>query len=234
MNGQRPTEAGTRLPARPLNLLEAWPDVVILPSSLARGLVVTEPPYWEPLSGHHAVGSPGRAPRGARIPFRGGNRAVASPPAKGPIVSEQQPMSPSEFNQKIIEEFRGNAGRVGGMFENLPLVLLTTTGARTGKVTTTPLAYTQDGDRVLVFASNGGADRHPAWYWNISAHPRVTVEVGTGSGEVETYEATAVALQGEERDRLYAAQAERVPAFAEYQAGTSRVIPVVALERTAP
>jgi deazaflavin-dependent oxidoreductase (nitroreductase family) len=143
--------------------------------------------------------------------------------------------SPADFNRAIIEEFRANAGRVGGMFEGATLVLLTTVGSKSGRHHTTPLTYMDDGGRVLVFASNAGGDQDPAWYRNVLAHPRVTVEIGTGeigTGEgVESYEATAAPLHGEERDRLYALQSELVPAYGEYQKMTARTIPVVALHR---
>ncbi|MFF5257497.1 nitroreductase/quinone reductase family protein [Actinomadura viridis] len=138
--------------------------------------------------------------------------------------------SPADLNRAVIEEFRANAGRVGGMFEGADLLLLTTTGARTGRRRTTPLAYMDDGDRVLVFGSNAGAPADPAWLSNVLADSRVTVEIGAGDG-VETYEATAMPLHGPERDRLYALQSDRVPAYAEYQRMTSRTIPVVALHR---
>ncbi|MGI5229193.1 nitroreductase/quinone reductase family protein [Actinoallomurus sp. CA-142502] len=132
----------------------------------------------------------------------------------------------SDWNQKIIEEFRANGGAVGGPFEGTPLVLLTTVGARTGRRRTTPVTCLRDGGRILVFASNAGAPAHPAWYHNLLANPGVTVETGE-----ETYAATAQPLEEAERDALYARQAEIAPAFADYQAGTSRVIPVVALYR---
>ena len=131
----------------------------------------------------------------------------------------------NDWNRQIIEEFRANGGKVGGMWEGKPLLLLTTTGAKSGQRHTTPTMYLTDGDRLLVFASKGGAPTNPAWYHNLLAHPEVTVEVGP-----ETYKATATVLSGEERDRLYARQAERFPQFAEYQAKTSRKIPVIALE----
>lgn len=139
----------------------------------------------------------------------------------------------SDWNDKIIAEFRANAGKVGGMFEGAPLVLLTTTGARTGAPRTNPVVYLRDGARILVFASNAGAPAHPHWYRNLLAHPKVTVEIGDGD-HIETYSATAQPLEGKERDLLYARQAELVPAFAEYQARTERVIPVVALYRIDP
>jgi deazaflavin-dependent oxidoreductase (nitroreductase family) len=132
----------------------------------------------------------------------------------------------SDWNRKTIEEFRANKGKVGGFWEGKPLLLLTTTGAKSGKRRTTPTMYLRDGDRLIIFASKGGAPTHPAWYHNLLAHPQVTVEVGP-----ETYEATPTVLKGEERDRLYARHAELYPQFAEYQARTNRKIPVIALER---
>ena len=132
----------------------------------------------------------------------------------------------ADWNTKIIEEFRTNEGRVGGPFQGAPMLLLTTTGRRTGERRTNPMMYLADGDRLLVFASKGGAPTHPDWYHNLVADPKVTVEVGT-----ESYQAHATALLGDERDRLYAEQSRRYPGFAEYQRNTSRVIPVVALVR---
>jgi deazaflavin-dependent oxidoreductase (nitroreductase family) len=132
----------------------------------------------------------------------------------------------ASFNQQVIEEFRANAGRVGGMFEGAPLVLLHTAGAKTGRPRITPMVCLADGDRVLVFASNAGQAKNPDWYANLLADPRVTVENG-----VETYAADAVPLEGEERDRFFRLQAGRDPAFAAYQAGTTRTIPVIALVR---
>ncbi|MEU7122706.1 nitroreductase/quinone reductase family protein [Streptomyces zaomyceticus] len=137
----------------------------------------------------------------------------------------------SDFNQRVIEEFRANGGRVGGMFEGAALLLLTTTGARSGRAHTTPAVYVRDGARLLVFASNAGAPKHPAWFHNLRADPHVTVELGTPGGTVERFAATSVVTEGEERDRLYAEQAARDPAFAAYRAATDRTIPVVALHR---
>ncbi|OKK07939.1 cation-binding protein [Streptomyces sp. CB03234] len=132
---------------------------------------------------------------------------------------------PNDFNQPIIEEFRANHGRVGGWFEGARLVLLTTTGARSGKPHTTPVGYYPDGDgRILVIASAAGAPKHPAWYHNLLANPRATVEDG-----VFTYEADATVLKGDERDRAFARAVEADSGWADYQAKTSRVIPVVAL-----
>ena len=130
----------------------------------------------------------------------------------------------SEWNQKIIEEFRSNGGKVGGPFEGANLALLTTVGARTGRPHTTPVVYRRDGDRILVFASNAGQVRHPSWFHNLLAHPAVTVEILN-----EVHRLTAHPLKGAERDREYAEQSALDPAFAAYQAGTERVIPVIAL-----
>jgi deazaflavin-dependent oxidoreductase (nitroreductase family) len=129
-------------------------------------------------------------------------------------------------NAGIIAEFRANAGRVGGPFEGAPLLLLTTTGARSGRVRVNPMMYLDLDDRRYVFGSKSGAPTDPDWYHNLVAHPAASVEVGT-----EAYEVTATVLEGAERDRVFAEQARRYPAFAEYQAGTERTIPVVALDR---
>ncbi|TDC67192.1 nitroreductase/quinone reductase family protein [Streptomyces hainanensis] len=135
---------------------------------------------------------------------------------------------PTDFNQRVIEEFRANAGRVGGPFEGARLVLLTTTGARSGARHTTPLGYLPDGgERILVIASAAGAPRHPGWFHNLLADPLVTVEDG-----VFTYEAEATVLVGAERDEVFARAVEADPGWAEYQARTSRVLPVVALRPT--
>ena len=132
----------------------------------------------------------------------------------------------NDWNSKIIEEFRTNGGKVGGPFEGASLLLLTTTGAKSGQRRTTPLVYLPDGDRMIIFASKAGAPTNPDWYHNLVAHPQVTIEVGT-----ETFEAASVVITGEERDRLYAQQAARNPGFAEYEKKTTRQIPVIALER---
>lgn len=134
--------------------------------------------------------------------------------------------APNDWNQSIIAEFRANEGHVGGPFAGLTLLLLTTIGAKSGRQFTSPLVYSTDGDRLLIFASKAGAPTHPDWYHNLIANPEVTVEQGT-----ETFNARAVVVTGEERDRLYAEQATRSPQFAEYQTKTTRQIPVVALER---
>jgi deazaflavin-dependent oxidoreductase (nitroreductase family) len=146
-------------------------------------------------------------------------------------MTEQQPATATDWNQQIIEEFRANGGVVGGMFQGALLVLLTTIGAKSGKPRTSPAGYLRDGDRILVFASNAGLPKTPDWYHNLIARPGVTVEIGTGDGGVETYAATATPIEGEERDRLYKLQSELVPAYGEYQAKSSRTIPVIALHR---
>ena len=130
----------------------------------------------------------------------------------------------SDYDASIIEEYRANAGRLGGSWEGRDLLLLTTTGRRSGRPHTKPMVYTRDGDRLLVYASKGGAPRHPDWYLNLAADPRVVVEVGPNR-----FEAIATPLEGAERDREFAAQAARNPVFADYERKTSRVIPVVAL-----
>jgi deazaflavin-dependent oxidoreductase (nitroreductase family) len=128
------------------------------------------------------------------------------------------------WNQRIIDEFRANQGRVGGNFEGAPVLLLHTTGARSGAERVNPMMYLEQDGRRFVFASKAGADTHPDWYFNLVANPTVTVELGAG-----TYTARAVPLSGAERDGIYAEQSRRYPGFAEYQQKTSRVIPVVEL-----
>ena len=130
------------------------------------------------------------------------------------------------FNEKIIDEFRANEGRVGPPFEGASMVLLTTTGAKSGQQRTTPLVYTSDGDRMVIIASAAGADKHPAWFHNLVANPRVTLEVGT-----ERFPARASIPDEPERARLYARMASVMPGFNAYQEKTSRTIPVVILER---
>lgn len=132
----------------------------------------------------------------------------------------------NDWNTQIIEEFHANAGKVGGPFAGATLLLLTTTGAKSGKRRVNPLVYLADGERLIIFASKAGAPTNPDWYYNLLAHPKATVEVGT-----ETFEVNAVEIHGEERDELYARQARVSPQFGQYQANTSRKIPVIALER---
>jgi deazaflavin-dependent oxidoreductase (nitroreductase family) len=131
-----------------------------------------------------------------------------------------------DFNTGIIKEFRANAGKVGGPFEGAPMVLLSTVGAKSGQVRVNPVMYRTDGGRMYVFASKGGAPTNPDWYFNMVANPEMSVEVGT-----DTYDVTATEIKGAERDRIYADQAREYPGFAEYEAKTDRLIPVVALDR---
>jgi deazaflavin-dependent oxidoreductase (nitroreductase family) len=133
-------------------------------------------------------------------------------------------MDIKETNRRVIEQFRAG-GEVEGMHRER-LVLLTTTGARSGQPRTTPMMFHPDGDRLLVIASNIAAPKHPDWYVNLAADPRVTVEVGD-----ERYEAVATPLAGEEYDRVWATITEQYPFFAEHQQKTERTIPVVALTR---
>ncbi|RVW01858.1 nitroreductase/quinone reductase family protein [Rhodococcus spongiicola] len=134
------------------------------------------------------------------------------------------PFPANNFQQRVIDEFRANAGIVGGAFQGSPLLLLTTVGARTRRRHTTPLGYVDvDGNR-LVVASAGGADRHPAWLHNLRAHPVVTVEVGS-----DTYPAIASILAGAVQDRLWEEVVRRHPGYGDYQQMTTRVIPLVDL-----
>jgi len=135
--------------------------------------------------------------------------------------------SPTDFNAQIIEEFRANEGRVGGMFEGTPMLLLHHTGAKSGKNRINPLAYQSEDGRYVVFASKGGAPKNPDWYHNLKAQPEVTIEVGADRLNVLASEAT-----GAERERLFRTQAERVPQFAAYEKQAQRVIPVMILTPT--
>ena len=132
--------------------------------------------------------------------------------------------SPPDFNAQVIDEFRANEGRVGGMFENMPLLLLHHSGAKSGTPYINPLAYLRDGDRYVIFASKGGAPENPGWFYNLKAHPDVSIEVGTDSVDVRASQA-----ESDERDRLYGAQSERSPQFVEYQEKAGRTIPVIVL-----
>lgn len=132
----------------------------------------------------------------------------------------------NDWNEQIKAEFRANRGVVGGPFEGVPMLILHTKGAKTGQEREHPLCYLPDGDRMLIFASKGGAPTHPHWYLNLKAHPEVTVEVGT-----ETVPARAEEVTGDERDTLYARQVAVMPQFGEYQKDNPRRIPVVAITR---
>ncbi len=132
---------------------------------------------------------------------------------------------PDGYNAQVIAEFRANGGRVAA-FEGARLLLLTTTGAKSGRLHTTPLIWLPDGERLVVFGSKAGAPTNPAWYHNLVANPIVTVEVGS-----ERFEAEATVISGEERAVLYARQVAARPQFAELQELTTREIPVIALRR---
>jgi len=133
-------------------------------------------------------------------------------------------MSPSEYNQKIINEFRANGGEVTG--RGRTLLLLHTIGAKSGKEYVNPVAHTRDGDRYVIIASKSGAPNNPDWYYNILANPVITVEAGA-----EKFQAEATVVSEPERTRLYDQMSAVMPGFAEYQKKTSRVIPVVILKR---
>jgi deazaflavin-dependent oxidoreductase (nitroreductase family) len=133
-------------------------------------------------------------------------------------------MSMADFNTQVITEFRENSGRVGGMFESMPLLLLHHVGAKSGAERVVPLAYLEDGGRFAVFGSKAGAPEHPAWYHNVLAHPETRIEVGG-----ETIEVIATEARGAERDRIYAEQSARVPQFSQYAENTERTIPVILL-----
>jgi len=133
----------------------------------------------------------------------------------------------SDFNQAVIDEFHANAGNVGGYFTGKNILLLHTTGAKSGQPRTSPVAYVTDGDHLVIIASKAGADSNPDWYYNLRANPTATVEVGT-----EKFQARATAITEEpERSRLYAKMVEHMAGFAEYEQKTSRKIPAVVLER---
>jgi deazaflavin-dependent oxidoreductase (nitroreductase family) len=132
----------------------------------------------------------------------------------------------NERNMGIINEFRANAGKVGGHFEGRSLLLLHTTGAKSGEERINPVACVRDGDRLVIIASKGGAPTNPDWYYNIKAHPLVTLETGT-----EKFEACAEIAKEPERSRLYSQMVAMMPGFAEYQLKTTRVIPVIVLTR---
>lgn len=136
--------------------------------------------------------------------------------------------TPNNWNQAIIDEFRANAGKVGGNFAGMTLLLLHTIGAKSGQERVNPVAYTADGDRLVIFASKAGAPTHPDWYFNLLKNPLVTVEVGA-----EQFQVTAAAAAEPERTRLFDQMVARSPGFADYQRKTSRVIPAIILTRTA-
>jgi deazaflavin-dependent oxidoreductase (nitroreductase family) len=137
--------------------------------------------------------------------------------------------SNDNFNQQLISRYRATGGQLDGSARARALLLLTTTGARSGRAHTTPVAYTRDGDDLVIIGSMGGAPRHPAWYHNLVAHPEVTVELGATRFAVR-----AVVTEGAERERLFAQMAAQMPGFAEYQRNTTRQLPVIVLKRVEP
>ncbi len=133
----------------------------------------------------------------------------------------------SDLNRWVMDEFRRNGGKVGGASEGVPMLILTTIGAKSGKERETPVVYRPEGDRYIVFATMAGAPKHPSWYYNVMANPQVTIEVGT-----ERFAATASELVGAERDRIWEAQKADYVQFAEYEeTAAGRVIPVIAITR---
>ena len=140
-----------------------------------------------------------------------------------PKITDEQWLS---LNDGVIAEFRANGGQCGGRWEGNPMVLLTTTGARSGQARTSPLTYTTDGDRLVLIASRAGDDRHPAWYHNLVANPEVTIELGA-----ERFPARALVADEPERSRLLDARIAEMPRFGEYVEMTDRTIPVVVIER---
>jgi deazaflavin-dependent oxidoreductase (nitroreductase family) len=132
----------------------------------------------------------------------------------------------NDFNQKIIDEFREYAGKVGGPFEGAPMLLLHTKGAKTGRDLVHPVVYQDDDGRLVIFASKGGAPTNPSWFHNLRANPRATVEVGT-----DTFEVNARVAEGDERERIWTKQKKIMPGFADYEKNTTRQIPVIILER---
>ena len=134
----------------------------------------------------------------------------------------------ADFNSQIVDEFRANAGVVGGPFDGATLLLLHTTGAKSGQERVVPLVYRSDGNNLVVFGSKGGAPSHPDWYRNLVANPKATVEVGT-----DRFDVVAHTAEGDERTRIWELQKQEVPQFAQYEQNTDREIPVVVLERVA-
>jgi deazaflavin-dependent oxidoreductase (nitroreductase family) len=141
-------------------------------------------------------------------------------------LNDQNRRTINDWDRQIIEEFRANGGNVGGQFAGVPLLLLTTTGAKSGQQRISPLAYLSEGGRIYIFAGNRGAPTNPNWYHNLVAHPDVTVELGT-----EKFEARATVIESTEWDRLGRIQLQKLPGLAEVQAKITRKIPVVLLER---
>jgi len=134
---------------------------------------------------------------------------------------------PGGWNRQIVEEFRANGGKVGGYFEGAPMILIHHLGARSGTERVNPVTYLPDGDDMIIAATKGGAETNPDWYYNLKAHPRITVEVGTA-----TFPVDAVEVEGDERDRLWARLVQLRPGFAAYETKTSRIFPMFRLTRS--
>jgi deazaflavin-dependent oxidoreductase (nitroreductase family) len=132
----------------------------------------------------------------------------------------------ADFNQGIIDEFRANGGRVGGPFEGAPMLLLHSIGARSGEERVNPVVYRDVDEGWAVFASKAGAPTNPDWYHNLVAHPEATIEIGTATVDV-----VARVAERDERDRIFDAQKQVMPGFADYEKKTDRMIPVVILRR---
>jgi deazaflavin-dependent oxidoreductase (nitroreductase family) len=135
--------------------------------------------------------------------------------------------TPGEYNAKIIAEFHASEGRVGGPWDDIPLLLLHHTGAKSATARVSPVAYMRDDSRYFIWAANGGAPQHPAWYHNLKAHPVTRIEVGN-----EIVGVVAEEMTGAERDRLFARAADRYPQLADAAQKTDRVIPIVVLKPT--
>jgi deazaflavin-dependent oxidoreductase (nitroreductase family) len=142
------------------------------------------------------------------------------------VTSHEATAPPSQGQERVVTEFRARGGKVGGYHATMQLLLLTTTGARTGQRRAVPLTYLPDGDRYIVTAGNAGSDRHPAWYHNVAANPDVTIEVGSMA-----FEAVAVTAEGTEHQALCERFAAVYPQLVAYQAQTARQIPLVILTR---
>jgi deazaflavin-dependent oxidoreductase (nitroreductase family) len=146
----------------------------------------------------------------------------------------EMPEDRNAWNLQVTEEFRANGGAVGGPFEGKSLLLLHHTGAKSGTEYTSPLAaFLQPDGRWAIVASNGGRDEHPSWYFNLLANPETVIEAPDGSGGVATQKVTARVLEGSEREAVFSEVKANWPGFAEYEAGTTRVIPVVVLDPVA-
>ena len=141
-------------------------------------------------------------------------------------VSNIETFDHAAFNEKVVEDFRANGGKISGVMAGKNVMLMTTIGAKSGQPRMNPVGYLRDGDRLILIASNGGQDKHPSWYHNLKANPTVTIDLGDG-----TFEAVATEITGQERDDLYARAIEVEPAFAAYETTTDRKIPVFQVVR---